>query len=108
MVDNWRDVIRNARALAVENIQKKQRQQKQNYDESHRHIDFQVGDQVKVFFPIRKVGRSEKLFLRNTGPHTVMEKVSDVNYRIRFSGDNRRLKEDVVHVSRILPWKNRH
>lgn len=91
------------RAIAVDNIHKRQAWDKKRYDRNHRELEFEVGDQVKVFIPIRKVGRSEKLLLRWFGPYTVLRKIGDVNYEIQ-SGK----KKDIVHISRMLkyndPW----
>jgi len=47
--------------FAAENIRKRQNIDKLRYDCKHRHGEFNEGDQVKVFTPVRKVGKSEKL-----------------------------------------------
>lgn len=91
------------RSLAVENIKRKQRIDKYRYDAKHRHVEYQEGDQVKVFTPVRKVGRSEKLLLRWFGPYYITRKVSDVDYEIQ-KGPSKSAKKDIVHVSRILPY----
>lgn len=91
------------RSQAVENIQKRQAADKVRYDSKHRHLEFKKGDQVKVFTPVRKVGRSEKLLLRWFGPYYILEKKSEVDYLVR-KGPNKKSKSEVVHVSRILPY----
>lgn len=91
------------RSLAVENIKKKQGKDKKRYDSKHRYLEFKKGDQVKVFTPVRKVGRSEKLLLRWFGPYYIVEKKSQVDYLVQ-KGPTSRSKSEVVHVSRILPY----
>lgn len=102
-IEEFRSRILNARALAAENIHGKQTVDKQRYDANHRDIDYQIGQQVKVFTPVRKVGRSEKLLLRWFGPYIILEKRGDVDYLIQM-GDRKNSKTDVVHVSRIAPY----
>ena len=91
------------RNKAVENLERKQKIDKLRYDSKHRHVEYQEGDQVKVFTPIRKVGRSEKLLLRWFGPYYVTKKLSDVDYEIQ-KGRSNKSKIDIVHVSRIIPY----
>lgn len=93
------------RNKAVENIQNKQVMDKTRYDNSHRYVEFLPGDQIKVFTPTRKIGRSEKLLLRWYGPYTVIEKQSDVVYRVRMGG-HKNSRIDTIHVSRILPYND--
>ena len=91
------------RSQAVQNILKKQIKDKELYDKKHTQREFEVGDKVKIFIPIRKKGRSEKLLLRYFGPYYIGEKMSEVNYLIR-KGVGPNAKTDVVHISRILPY----
>jgi len=58
---------------------------------------------VKVFTPVRKVGKSEKLLLRWFGPYYIRRKMSGVDYEIQ-KGRSDKAKSEVVHVSRILPY----
>ncbi|KYB24698.1 hypothetical protein TcasGA2_TC031841 [Tribolium castaneum] len=94
-------------AQAAANITKRQGYDKDRYDSFHRHVDFSVGEQVKMFVPRRKIGKSPKLMCRWFGPYTVVKKVSDVNYELEL-GTKKKPKREVVHVSRILkyhdPW----
>jgi len=71
------------RAIAVENIHKKQEKDKDIYDKYHRDGEFEVGDRVKIFIPIRKVGKSEKLLLQWFGPYRIIKKLSEVNYEVK-------------------------
>ncbi|EFA11765.1 hypothetical protein TcasGA2_TC005196 [Tribolium castaneum] len=94
-------------AQAAANITKRQEYDKDRYDSFHRHVDFSVGEQVKMFVPRRKIGKSPKLMCRWFGPYTVVKKVSDVNYELEL-GTKKKPKREIVHVSRILkyhdPW----
>lgn len=105
-----RDRTLAARHQAVLNIQAHQAKNKAYYDASHRILDFEDGQQVKVFTPVRKVGKSEKLLLKWHGPYIIKQKISEVDYLIK-KGTTPNAKEDIVHVSRILPfhdpWLNR-
>lgn len=93
------------RNMAAENINKKRATDKVRYDEKHRHLEFKEGDLVKVFTPIRKVGRSEKLLLRWFGPYKIVRKIGEVDYEIQ-KGPTKSSKKEVVHVSRILPYND--
>ena len=63
-----------ARALGVQNITARQKCDKARYDVRHRHIEYQPGDKVKIFTPVRKIGKSEKLLLKYFGPYYVVKK----------------------------------
>lgn len=102
-VQQIREQILGARNLAVENIHNRQKQDKIRYDEKHRHVEFTPGEQVKIFYPKRQIGKSEKLLLKWDGPFYVIKKLNDVNYEIR-KGNKPNCKTEVVHVSRILPY----
>lgn len=91
------------RCLAVENICEKQKIDKKIFDEKHRHLEFNVGDMVKIFTPIRKIGKSEKLLLRFFGPYFIEEKIGEVDYMVR-KGRTKNAKVEKIHVSRILPY----
>ena len=89
------------RATAVENLHKRQEKDKVRFDKKHRDLEFNVGDKVKIFIPVRKVGRSEKLLLKWFGPYKITGKIGEVDYEIEKKGGKKR---DTVHVSRILPY----
>lgn len=88
---------------AIQNIHDKQLKDKVRFDDKHRHVEFHPGDKVKVFTPIRKVGRSEKLLLRWFGPYVILGKINDVDYSVQM-GITKNAKVDTVHVSRIAPY----
>lgn len=59
---------------------------------------FKAGDQVFVYFPVRKPGRSSKLTSFWHGPFQILNKCSDLTYRVNCGS---RGKEQVVHVDRL-------
>lgn len=80
---------------------------KLRYDERHRHVDYQLGDQVWLWVPIRKPGLSEKLICRYTGPYRIIRRLSDVNYTVEpvdVPVDRRRRTTETVHVTRLKPF----
>lgn len=100
-----REMALAVRCEAVKNIFLKQDIDKQRYDNKHRHLEFKEGDKVKVFTPIRKVGKSEKLLLRWFGPYFINKKIGEVNYEVR-KGPSKAAKTDTIHISRILPYND--
>ncbi|XP_046686638.1 uncharacterized protein LOC124372302 [Homalodisca vitripennis] len=78
-----------------------QKKQKQRFDRTHRHVEFEPGEQVMVWTPIRKKGRSTKLLHRWYGPYQVEAKLSDVNYVILVTKGKKPPFQDTIHVSRL-------
>ncbi|XP_074039885.1 uncharacterized protein [Leptinotarsa decemlineata] len=71
------------RSLAVDNVNKRKAKDKRRFGKRHRHVEYDVGDDVKVFTSTRKVVRSEKLLLKWFGPYTITKKTSEVTYEIK-------------------------
>ncbi|UYV70357.1 PRKCI [Cordylochernes scorpioides] len=69
-------------------------------------MDYNVGDLVWIFIPIRKVGLSEKLMKRYFGPYRVTRKLSDVTFEVEpvDQPTRRRKTRDLVHVLRMKPY----
>ncbi|UYV77980.1 hypothetical protein LAZ67_15003090 [Cordylochernes scorpioides] len=69
-------------------------------------MDYNVGDLVWIFIPIRKVGLSEKLMKRYFGPYRVNRKLSDVTFEVEpvDQPTRRRQTRDLVHVLRMKPY----
>ena len=55
---------------------------KTRFDISSNSVGFQEGDQVWLFNPKRRCGRSPKLQSNWEGPYTVKKRINDVVYRI--------------------------
>lgn len=100
-----RDTALAVRNTAVKNLARKQEIDKLRYDSKQRHVEYKEEDQVKVFTPIRKVGRSEKLLLRWFDTHYLFKKTSDVDYEIqKIISKNK--KKDIVHFIILRPLDN--
>lgn len=98
------------RQLARENTEASQHLRKSHYDEPHRSVSFQPGDQVLLWTPVRQPGVSEKLLSRFIGPYTVLQQTSPVNYRVAPNNavtDRRCRGTEIVHVSRLKPYVHR-
>lgn len=76
--------------------------QKRAYDSRSRGEDFGPGARVWVYSPERKKGLSPKLMSHWVGPCTVLERLSDVVYRVRLVKRNRVV---VLHRDRLAPYQ---
>ena len=88
--------------LVRENIAGAMLRQKSLYDQRVTWRSFKNDDEVYVFFPRHKVGQSPKLTSFWRGPFKVIEKCTDVTYKIPCG---RRGKPQVIHVDRIKAKK---
>lgn len=98
-MSNIREIVRR-RLLAV------QKRQKHRYDRGRQSKTYQVGQQVLVYRPIRKKGRSEKLLHRYYGPYRIVKKINDVNYQLELLS-GRKKRRDCVYVSALKPFHTR-
>ena len=76
--------------------------QKRAYDTRCCGQEFQAGDQVWVFCPDRKKGISPKLSSQWVGPCGVLERLSDVVYRVQIVGRRRSV---ALHRDRLAPYR---
>ncbi|KAK2899766.1 hypothetical protein Q8A73_012895 [Channa argus] len=75
--------------------------QKRAYDgQCHGH-PFSVGDNVWVYCPVRKRGLSPKLTSHWQGPREILDRISEVVYRVCMPGRGRRV---VLHRDRLAPY----
>lgn len=96
-----------ARQLARLRTLESQHQQSARYNESHRPVSYSPGDLVWLWTPTRRVGRSEKLLPRYTGPHRVIRRISELNYQIEPCtppADRRTPATQTSHVIRLKPY----
>ena len=70
------------------------------YDRGSRAAEFAAGDKVWLYNPRRRKGLSPKLQSPWEGPYTVIEKVSEVTFRIRRG---QRGKPKIIHADRL--WR---
>lgn len=104
-ITQFRDKLYAIRNQAVRNIEATQDRAKSRYDLRHTYVEYEPGDLVKVFNPANKVGKTSKFLIRWHGPYTIMKKYTAVDYLVRL-GDKRNSKTDVIHVSRIRPYRD--
>jgi transposase InsO family protein len=76
---------------------------KRNYDLNANQTSYVVGDSVWYYNPQRKVGRSGKLTRPWKGPYQIIEKVSNILYRIKGS---QRERPRVVHHDKLKAYIN--
>ncbi|UYV81241.1 hypothetical protein LAZ67_20000442, partial [Cordylochernes scorpioides] len=98
--------VEETRQLARLETLKAQEKDKARYDSKHEAMDYNVGDLVWIFIPIRKVGLSEKLMKRYFGPYRVTRKPSEVTFEVEpvDQPTRRRKIRDLVHVLRMKPY----
>ncbi|KAJ8977904.1 hypothetical protein NQ317_012405 [Molorchus minor] len=66
---------------------------------------YQAGDEVWLYNPARRKGRSPKLQKSWEGPYTVIKRINDLVYRIQRGP---RAKMKVVHLDRLAPYRRPH
>lgn len=102
--------LTHCRQLARSRTEAQQQERKTRYDAKHRPVRFRPGDEVLLWTPVRVPGLCEKFLHRFLGPYTILEETSPVNYRVtpvEMSSDRRRRGTEIVHVSRLKPFKRR-
>lgn len=96
-----------AREVARHRLTVSQASQKRRYDLRHRDHHFSPGSLVLLWTPSRRVGLSEKLLSRYSGPYQILRQLSDVTYEIAPVGQpsvSPNVTSDVVHVARLKPY----
>ncbi|KAJ8971655.1 hypothetical protein NQ317_009216, partial [Molorchus minor] len=78
---------------------------KTRYDARSNNSGYQAGDEVWLYNPARKKGRSLKLQKSWEGPYTVIKRINDLVYRIQRGP---RAKMKVVHLDRLVPYRRPH
>lgn len=98
-----------ARRLAYLRTLASQDRSKARYDRRRRHVTYDPGDLVWLWTPTRKRGLCEKLLAHYVGPFVVLERISELNYRMArlHSNGRRSSKTEVTHVARLKPFTPR-
>jgi hypothetical protein len=97
-VDRMKEKMSLVYDLARQNIQMKSNHQKRNYDLKSQVHRYEPGDAVWLHNPARKKGVSPKLSRPWEGPFRVINRLSDVTYRIQKSV---KAVPKVVHFDRL-------
>lgn len=87
---------------ARSNILRNKETSKRYYDLGSQNKVFAPGDLVLMYDPTVKRGRSKKLKKPWLGPYKILEKLSDVNYKIKKGR-----KEYITHANRIKHFRLR-
>ncbi len=95
---------------AYRNVRQKlkaaQRRQKDAYDKGVTHMMFQAGDLVSRYDPKLKRGETSKFHRLWEGPYEIVERVTDVAYRVKKVRGHSR-KSQVVHFNNLQLYKGR-
>lgn len=81
-------------------LQTAQRRQKDNYDRWVKHATYNPGDQVLLYNPQVKPGEAAKFHRYWVGPYVVLQRITEVNYKLYKEGDRRR-RSKVVHFDNM-------
>lgn len=84
------------------NIESAHQRNKERYDRERPFSPYSVGDLVWLHVPAIKAGRTKKFTSQWKGPYTVMDRISEVNYRLKLVGSSS--KPLVVHHNRLKPY----
>ena len=100
-VGDMRDRMATLWPLVREHMQEAQVAQARVYNRGAQQRNFQPGDKVLVLVPTTEC----KFLARWNGPYEVLEKVGEVNYRVRQPG--RRSPTQIYHVNLLKKWNAR-
>ena len=95
-----RENIQTSHAKAVEQLQKAVQYQERSYLNRLKPSPYELKDPVWYWRPVVKKGETPKLMTFWTGPYFVIEKLSDVVFRIQKSA---KCKSLVVHHNHLKP-----
>ena len=95
-----RDQLQNVHEIAHDNMSEASQRQKKGYDHRKNLKAYDTGSSVYLFEPVRKKGVSPKLESSWTGPWLVVDKISDLVYKIQKSPNS---KTKFVHHDRLKP-----
>jgi Integrase zinc binding domain len=102
-VSDIRDRLVTAEKIIAENYAKQQKRDKTRFDAKHRFREFSIGDWVMVFKPTTKIGLSKKLLSNYYGPYKIVEKISDISFRVK-KGAGQNAPLELVNIQRIKPF----
>ena len=92
------------RQLARLRIKNQQRTDSRHYNLRRRYVEYQPGDRVWVWTPIRRRGLSEKLLRRYFGPYKIIRRIGALDYEVVPDGisqsQRRRARPEVIHGPR--------
>ena len=95
--------IEEIRKMVKLRLEKEQQRYKEREDKHRKEIEFKIGDRVKLRFPKKVLKNHSKKFIPNyLGEYEVIEKVNDLNYKLRCVKTNQITKGHVARMHKIL------
>lgn len=98
-----KEKLESAHTFVRQNTGKSMNRQKKLHDHKLSYETFKVSDHVYVYFPVKKIGCSSKLTSYWRGPYQVIEKISDVLYKVNCGKSQ---TTQVIHCDRMRKAKN--
>jgi len=95
-VEELKQKLRATQQLAKTHLNKAKIKAKSHADKTTNVRTFKIGDKVLLQDETLRRGRSKKLDAPWTGPYRIVEKISDVNYKIQI-----KRKTACVHANRL-------
>ena len=100
-VDKVHNSLHTAYATVRANITSAHQHNKEHYDKKRPFLPYSVGDLVWLHVSAVKPGRTKKFASQWKGPYTVIDRTSDVNYKLKLVGSS--VKPLIVHHNRLKP-----
>lgn len=97
-VEAMKDRVATIYPIVREHMEKAQKEQQASYNRPAQPREFQPGDRVLVLVPTVEC----KFLATWQGPYEIIERVGEVNYRVRQPG--RRKSEQTYHVNLLKKW----
>ena len=102
-VKELRKNLEEAHEVARKHLKTAQKRQKRYHDARATGNSFGIGDRVWLFNSATKKGESRKLQSPWLGPFVILDKLSDVNYKI--GAENGLGRKQIVHYNRLKSCK---
>jgi hypothetical protein len=105
-IANLRERLESSYQRARDKIKLAQRRQRTYYDQKHKNASFSVGDLVLLKNHYIRPDVPPKFHRRWMGPFRVLERISEVNYKI-VATEGRNVKPKVVHLNNMKKFISR-
>lgn len=98
-VEELKRSLQTAYQIAHDNLELTKEKTKIQVDKSTKAKEFKTGETVKLIIEAARQGRSKKLGPQWSGPWVVLDKIGEVNYKIKKGQ-----KEKIVHGNKLLDY----
>ena len=96
----FKEELEECRRIVSARVEDAQQRQKYDYDKRHFSSSYNIGDEVMLYRPTRKFGKSEKLFRNYQGPYRIVKKIGKVSYELKSIKHPKR-KNKRAHIQRL-------